>query len=242
MNNSWIFRGKGGKMKVQGADIMNIASIVRKYHNLDKKVVINNQSATFQSKIDSRLQFFHLSIKDFKVMNEYYFNEEAVNLLIEIHDFDLKHYAKHFSNDDLSKIEESYFNELCKLVEDLLKAHFKDEKQLRDKLLKVYAAETEIGMFDNNVLESLNLLQSVNPMVKKRAMNDIRLLFLEPFSEIRYPNLNTEDRHDLFIEFIGQFESEIYDFLDRIKERDSARIQNKEMPMQELKNLIMGDY
>jgi|GEM_PF-2821795 len=221
---------------------MDIADIVRKFHNLDSKAVINNQSSTFQSKIDSRLNLFNLSIKDFKTADKYEFSEETAEIIIKIHEFNLKQYANRLSKDDLQKINSEDFYEFTSLVEKLIKSHFKDESQLRDMLLKVYVVETEVGIFDEEVLKSLNLLRALDPKIKARALNDLRLLFLEPFSKIRYPNLSDEDRHDLFIEFIGNFESEVYDFMDRVKEREAARIENKGMTTQELKDFILGDY
>ncbi len=221
---------------------MDIADIVRKFHNLDSKAVINNQSSTFHTKIDSRLNLFNLSIKDFKTADKYEFSEETAEIIIKIHDFNLKQYANRLSKDDLQKINSEDFYEFTSLVEKLIKSHFKDESQLRDMLLKVYVVETEVGIFDEEVLKSLNLLQALDPKMKARALNDLRLLFLEPFSKIRYPNLSDEDRHDLFIEFIGNFESEVYDFMDRVKEREAARIENKGMTTQELKDFILGDY
>jgi len=229
-------------MVTKGDDKMDIADIVRKYHNLDSKVVINNQSSTFQSKIDSRLSLFNLSIKDFKIADKYEFSEETTELIIKIHEFNLKQYANRLSKDDLQKINSEDFYEFTSLVEKLIKSHFKDESQLRDMLLKVYVVETEVGIFDEEVLKSLNLLRALDPKIKARALNDLRLLFLEPFSKIKYPNLSDEDRHDLFIEFIGNFESEVYDFMDRVKEREVARIENKGMTTQELKDFILGDY
>lgn len=221
---------------------MDIADIVRKFHNLDSKAVINNQSSTFQSKIDSRLNLFNLSIKDFKTTDKYEFSEETAEIIIKIHEFNLKQYANRLSKDDLQKINSEDFYVFTSLVEKLIKSHFKDESQLRDMLLKVYVVETEVGIFDEEVLKSLNLLRALDPKIKARALNDLRLLFLEPFSKIRYPNLSDEDRHDLFIEFIGNFESEVYDFMDRVKEREAARIENKGMTTQELKDFILGDY
>ncbi|WP_170939050.1 MULTISPECIES: hypothetical protein [unclassified Lysinibacillus] len=51
--------------------------------------------------------------------DNYNFIEEAANIIIKFHDFNLKHYSNRFA---------------------------KDDGQLRDTLLKVYVVETEIGI------------------------------------------------------------------------------------------------
>ena len=221
---------------------MDLKDIVKSNFVLAEKTDVKDVSSTFQSTLEKRLKIFNLSIKDFKVNNKYDFSEKTADILIEIYNFNLKQYANNLQKDHLQKIDANNFNELVTLVESLVKSHFIDEQSLKDALLKIYAVETEIGIFEERVLKSLNIFSEVDLKIKSRAMNDIRLLFLEPYSRIRYPNLTEEDRHDLFVEFIGTFETEVYEFMERIKERDAVRVNNKEMSMQDLKDLILGDY
>lgn len=221
---------------------MNLNDIVKANSFLSEKTEIKDDSSTFQSTLENRLKIFNLSIKDFKIKNKYDFSQETAGILVCIHDFNLKQYANNFRKDNLQKIDVEDFTHLARLVEKLVKSHFKEEKPLKDALLKVYAVETEVGTFDEDVLQSLNLFNGLDSKLRSRAMNDIRLLFLEPFSKVRYPNLNEEDRHDLFVEFIGRFETEVYEFMEKIRERDDVRMQNKEMTLQEIKHLILGDY
>lgn len=220
---------------------MNLTEIVKSNLFISEKVNPKDVSSSFQSTLEKRLKIFNLSIQDFKVNNEYDFNEKSAEILVEIYNFNIKQYVNNLKKDNLQKINPEDFDALARLVEKLVKSHFKEEQLLRDALLKIYAVETEVGIFDKNVLTSLNLLNGLDSKIRERTMNDIRLLFLEPFSKVRYPNLNEEDRHDLFVEFIGSFEAEVYEFLERIKERDTIRIQHKDMKLQDIKSLILGE-
>lgn len=221
---------------------MDLAEVALLNVRLKENQDVKDLSSTFQAALEKRFGMFNLSLKDFKVNNKYDFSEETADILYEIFKFNLKRYSSNLKKGNLKKVDTAEINKLSELLEMAVKSHFNDKTIIKNCLLKINAVNAEVGIFDERILGSIRLFNLLNPKIREVAMDDIRILFLESFSKARYPNLNDIDRNELFIEFLGQIEIEVYDYMERLKEWDNVREDNKDLTTSEVRELILGDY
>lgn len=219
---------------------MNLLEIAKVNIPFSDQMTDDEIRRSFEDNIKSKLAIFNLKLDIFAVNNRYDFSETSAKILVELYDFKLKHFASQFKKDQLYKIDQEVLKELAERVARLLRSHIADEQKLSKLLLKVYAVEVEVGFFEDEVLDSLNLFRDLPEQLRKRAMLDIRVLLLEPFSMKRYPHLNFEDRNILFVDLINTIEHTVYEQINLMKEIDQLRITDKERSTEQLKATIEG--